>query len=325
MSVDPLTARLEPKRDRWQRPLLVLPTGGPAVFHHRPSSLGGILEDQTNLTKWKMRQVAVGLSCRPDLALSVVAHTADRVKLNEITDDAMEAAGSSAGANAGTALHELTHQYMSGGLDLARVPEYYRPDLEAFADLVSMTGMAFHEHEVFGVEDVYRCAGRWDAKVSLPGRALPQILDLKTAQSMDFGMGKIAIQLAVYSRCVPYDIATDRRRPGLLVDQHVGLVLHLPSGGGKASLIEVDIQAGWEAVPLALAVRTWRARKDLSWPYAPGRPLTGAGSMDPVPDLIADAKTVDRLSEVWAKHHLDWTDEHTEFARARRAVIEAGL
>ena len=54
------------QRDRWGRPLIVPPGGGKAVPYRRASGIGKALEDDTNLTYWRARVVAIGLMHRPD-------------------------------------------------------------------------------------------------------------------------------------------------------------------------------------------------------------------------------------------------------------------
>jgi hypothetical protein len=39
------------------------------------------------------------------------------------------------------------------------------------------------------------------------------------------------------------------------------LLIHLPAGQAKCDIYELDIQAGWEAVQLALNVRQWLKAK----------------------------------------------------------------
>src|SRR6478609_1525093 len=59
-------------RDRWGRPLIPQPDGRKLPYT-RASSLGGVLEDQYGLGRWRARQVAWGLSRRADLHLAVQA------------------------------------------------------------------------------------------------------------------------------------------------------------------------------------------------------------------------------------------------------------
>lgn len=331
-------------RDRWGRPLVTPPNGGKPVGYTRTTSYVGALEDTFNLERWKMRMVALGLSARDDLLLSVVAHHDDKNHLNKICDQAVEAAKASAAATTGTALHSLTEQHDRGTLDLARVPAAYRPDIEAYARAVA--GIEILDIEGFGVLDDLQVGGTWDRIGRLPdGRTV--VLDVKTG-SIEWGLGKIAMQLACYARATPYNhVGAVRGRPNPEhVDQSAALIVHLPAGEGTCSLVEVDIKAGWEAVALATAVRDWRKRKNLSRPYAvaparapyQGHPaenrppaadhvalLDGDVTRDHIALAISFATTAERLRGIWAANEAQWTPELTELAKARRALIEGGL
>jgi hypothetical protein len=52
------------------------------------------------------------------------------------------------------------------------------------------------------------------------------------------------------------------------VDQEKALIIHLPVGTGTCTLHLVDIGMGWFGVELAMQVRDWRNRKDLSEPLS---------------------------------------------------------
>lgn len=305
-------------RDRWGRPFIVPPEGGKAVPYTRCTTYVGALEDTYNLEKWKMRQVAIGLAERPDLVLAAAAHREDKDRLNKTCDAAVEAAKSSAAANVGTALHALVDQYDQGTLDLARVPAAYRPDIEAYAKATAKLKVI--GIECFGVVDSHRIGGTWDRVYQLPdGRYV--IGDTKTG-SVEYGMGKIAMQLAVYSRATPYAPEGIRGMPNPAagIDQATALVVHLPAGTGTCELLSVDIAAGWEAVGLAGHVRAWRARKDLSRPYDPNTLIE-----DGLSTLIGRAASADELRGLWAAWANEWTPDHTELAKARLALIDVGV
>jgi hypothetical protein len=52
--------RVEPRRDRYGRPLILPKGGGERVAMTRMSSLGAVMSNTFNLEKWKLRQVALG-------------------------------------------------------------------------------------------------------------------------------------------------------------------------------------------------------------------------------------------------------------------------
>jgi len=295
-------------RDRWGRPLVVPPAGGKPIGYTRATHLAGLLEDTYNLSRWQQRMVAIGLADRPDLVLAVGAHRDNKEKLNGIAEDAMEAAKAHAAATTGTAIHALTERIDRGQL-LGEVPEQYRSDLDAYERATRR-----FEHlaiERFTVVDELKVGGTPDRIVRFEGENY--IFDLKTGSSVDFGAGKIAMQLGIYSRAVAYNWRTQTREPLPEVNQERGIVAHLPAGSGHCELKWVDIAAGWDAVQLAVQVKAHRARK--SW-YSP--------FTMPLADQIAAAATVADLYAIHRANTAQWTDELTQLAAARKRVLLAG-
>lgn len=309
------------QRDRYGRPLVVPPGGGKPVAYTRCTSFVSVLEDTYNLSRWQQRQVAVGLAQRPDLVSLAGAKADDKGTLNEVVDAAMEAAQSSRAANVGTTIHALT-ELVDAGADLASIPAEHRADLEAYA---RATEFLRHEHiEAFTVHDTLRIGGTPDRISTLPdGRRV--IADVKTG-SVEYGMGKIAQQLAVYAHSFLYDTATHDRTEHH-ADTAVGIVIHLPAGSGTCELIEVDLAAGWQAVQLSAQVRAWRARKDLARPFTipePPKPKVAEPAPDPILAMIAACDDVEALNGVYALHLAEWTDRYTAAAAERKAAILRG-
>src|SRR5699024_10482553 len=117
------TPPTEVERDRWGRPLITPPTGGKPVPYTRATTYVGCLEDTYNLSRWQPRMVALGLSQRPDLMLAVSSTDPDeKKKLNDLTEQAIEAAKGTAAATIGTALHALTER-MDRDDDIGVVPD----------------------------------------------------------------------------------------------------------------------------------------------------------------------------------------------------------
>ncbi len=126
---------IEVPRDRYRRPLITPVSGGKPEPYTRCTTYVSCLEDTTNLTKWKQRMTAVGLAKRPDLLMSVAALDPDLDKstLNDKCEDAMQAAGSSAKANMGTALHKFTESVDRGETITGVLPEVTR-DVDAYVE-----------------------------------------------------------------------------------------------------------------------------------------------------------------------------------------------
>lgn len=251
--------RVEIPRDRFQRPLVVPPGGGPPVAYRRCTTFIDVLADRFNLELWKQRQVAVGLTKRPDLVLKASSAPEDKKVLNEVCQAALDAAGSSAKATIGTAIHALTER-LDRGEEMGEVPAAWKADLEAYGK--AKEEFVVQDVEVFVVNDDLQVGGTFDRVVHLKG--VPHIrfvADLKTGD-ITYDTAKIAMQLAVYANSMRYDPVTHERTP-LEVDRELGLVIHLPAGEGTCKLLWANLKAGWEGVQLAAEVWAWRKRKGL--------------------------------------------------------------
>jgi hypothetical protein len=121
------------------------------------------------------------------------------------------------------------------------------------------------------------------------------IMDIKTG-SIDYPH-KMAMQLAMYSRSVPYDIATDTRSEDPEpIDFNYGIIIHLPAGQGRCDLYEIDIMKGWGACLIAKQVWDWRGTKTLT------QLVDGAKAAPPTwESLIRDAATVEDLRLIWKR------------------------
>jgi hypothetical protein len=140
--------------------------------------------------------------------------------------------------------------------------------------------MRWLEIEQMVVLDDHKVAGTPDRIGTLGAQRRAQVYDLKTG-SIDYSMNSIAVQMAIYAHANNVYIAGDRL-PMPEVNTQRAVIIHLPVGQGTCSLVEVDIAAGWEAFQLAMDVRRWRSRKDLSavvateTAVAPSAPTEGA-------------------------------------------------
>lgn len=277
VELDAMTPAAQPTRDRWGRPLLVPPDGGKRRPYTRVTTIAKTLADTSALTGWERRMVALGLLARPDLLAAVAAaDPADRDTLNKITEQAKEAAAASAAANLGTALHRLVERVARQELAVDAVPEPWRADVHAVFTALDQAGLAVVESELFVVHDQLEAAGTCDFVLAdRTGRTL--IGDLKTGSTTAYGAGEWAVQLALYaSASAVYDPTSDQRRPMPAVDQTVAVIVHAPAGTGAATVHQLDIAAGTEALDHAMWVRGWRRRKDILTPWQePDRQVEG--------------------------------------------------
>lgn len=306
-------------RDRWGRPMIMPPKGTKRVAYRRTTTFVKCLDDQSGLMKWMSRQVAFGMGQRKDLVLAAAAaDPADKKKIGEIADKAAEHAKGVAGdaAETGTALHSLTER-IDRGLPLGVVPAEYQADIEAYRQATE--SINFIDIETFRVHDEWKVAGTADRIGIIHGR--PMIMDIKTG-SIDFPHA-MAMQLAMYARSLPYDIATDKRGTDAEpVDLTRGVIIHLPAGQGRCDLYEIDIARGWGACLIAKQVWDWRGRKDLTTLIDPTQEPAGPATWE---SLILNADSVDRLREIWrrAQELGQLTGEIRELAAAKSRELGA--
>jgi hypothetical protein len=265
-TVTPIRPTDQVKRDRWGHYMLPHPETGKEQAWWRATTIADTLEDRRGLEEWAKRNVALGIGARRDLyAQAAAARPDDKSTLGQIVKQAEEAASSKAGANLGSALHRFTER-IDAGEEIA-VPEPWAADISAYTQTMAANGITVAsgwierillvpEIDTAGTCDRL-CNGMWP---------LPRIGDLKTGKEVvKYGMTKIACQLAIYAHATHwYDPTTHQLHAMPHVDQTVALVMHLPVGQGTCTIYQVDIQAGWQAVQLALDVRKWRQRKDLA-------------------------------------------------------------
>lgn len=242
----------DPKRDNFGRPLIIPPDGGKPVAYRRCTTFIDVLGDRNKLEKWKQRKTAIGLSMRSDLLLRVATEKRNNDALDKICEWALQAAGSDAAANIGTAIHSLTEQIDRG--ETPEIPEAFAKDIQAY--LHAMKPYTIGAIEVFVVNDDLKVGGTFDRIVH---GLEPLVADLKTG-SITYDAGKIAMQLAVYAHSQIYNIETGERTK-LDASQERGLVIHLPQGEGRCQVLEADLVAGWEGAQLAADVWAWRAKK----------------------------------------------------------------
>lgn len=302
----------EIRRNHQGRPYVTLPDGK-EVTYTRCTTFIKVLEDTYRLGLWEQRMVAKGLSLRPDYLLAVATIPfEDKDRLNELCDQAREAAKASAAATTGTAVHKLT-EYHDRGIAIPPVPDVAMADLDAYR--AATTGIEWLMIEQGIVHDDLKVHGTPD-RIGREARQKPRVYDVKTGD-IQYGIATIAMQMAVYARGIAYDHVTKTRTPlPEDIDLEWATIIHLPAGSAKCELIDVDIAAGWEGVQLAQQVHAWRKRHDFTRPH-------GALTFPDLFGLIDLCATPDDVRALWSDHQDSWTDQHTEAAKARITVLAA--
>lgn len=296
------------ERDRWGRPMVIPPGGGKKIAYRRVTTFIDVLDDRFALELWKQRQVAHGMAMRPDLVLKAASANGDKKLLNEVAQTATEAAGSTQAATTGTALHAITEQLDRGQDPL--IPPSAQPDVDAYRKATEHLEMRLIE--VFVVHDKLQVGGTFDRVVEVDGQRY--VADIKTGK-IDYGHGKIAMQLALYSRSQRYRVDGGAREP-LDVDTSRGLVIHLPAGAGECTLHWAELDIGWCGVQIAKDVWDWRGTTGLLEAEPPSsRP---AASLD---YLISIATNRVELENLFHRFEAQWTEDHTDAARERLIVL----
>jgi len=315
-----ISGQPEAERDSYGRYLMKDPRTGkyktgyrgkPEGFT-RATTFNKTLSDTFALSQWGKRNVAIGLTLRPDLL--ALAHgkdvRADKRELNAVVDQAETAAGNKVGANLGTALHNMTERMDAGLISLDQVPPAQLPEITAYAREIRRAGIKFDPRYIerstmtskFG-EDV---AGTMDRIGQLPDGSFV-IGDLKTGRDpLEYGDKEIAIQLLTYALGVNefglYDWNTDSWEPGPKVREDLALVIHLPAqrdDGSPAScslhwidLADPDVM---DAARASAFARRWRKKRGLHRPYAP----VFASATSSWDDLFSNATTVAEAGLAW--------------------------
>ncbi|MFI5863577.1 hypothetical protein [Streptomyces sp. NPDC051546] len=296
----PLHPNLSVPRDGWGRPLIVPEGGGRPAGHTRTTTFIDCIEDKSNLIDWQGRMVLMGSSRRPDLLDKArelnPEDSADKKKLNALTEQAKDAAGANEKSRRGTHLHDLS-EYVDRGEPLPKtISGQDLDDMAAYMMATSVLKVVAIEQ--FVVVPELSVGGTFDrlshyAGPGPDGKPISGnfITDTKTG-SIEYGRLKMASQLAVYSRGKLYDhtrfpvnaddknaikdwkkqeiTAEEAARaysPLPPVNQDWGIIVHLPQGEGTCDLYWVDLNIGWALAQLALTIRKARSTKGAMKPF----------------------------------------------------------
>lgn len=254
---------VEIKRDRWDRPILPHPMTGVNEAYTRASTLSRAIDNTYDLERWKQRRLAVGLGERPDLIAKVQSRPDDKKLLNEIVDNALEVAGSSTGANLGTAIHTFCEMVDQGESLPKSVEKRIHTAVDLYTNTMDEVGLKIEAVEQFVATRSVMSAGTFDRIVSRDGQYF--IADIKTGANAPDYAHSTAVQMAVYSRGTlfhPEKGWGDRLPEDIRVDQYKGILIHLPATGKPVcNLYWVDLDSGWKMARVAHRVRTWWKEK----------------------------------------------------------------
>lgn len=272
--------------DRYDRYLIVPDGADKAIPHTRASTVSKTMDDGYGLVPWKVRNTALGFAVDQILFGRLCALApedladVDDHKLDALCGEALKAAGGEDARDTGTLLHDFAEQTVKGIKPVDKVPDPYRADIVA----------AHHKLDELGIRIVPEFVERY---VVVPGLTEPvagridgpawfgstlKVFDWKTGVRLGpWSWLAFAIQLALYSRAASfYNAKTKTHEPVPAIDQDTGLIFHMPAGKAKCDVYFVDLNLGWQAAQVAMAVRGWRRRGksgELAEPWHPDEPV----------------------------------------------------
>lgn len=243
----------EVERDRWGRPRINGKT------YQRPSTLAKATESAGGLPKWMGARVFEGIRAQRDLL------DADG-DIRDLVEQAAEAGGSKDGAGFGTAVHEVVESVVTTGMVPVTADDQHVKCAHAVLDVLDRNGFEVLLSEVFVVADDHDAAGTTDLVLRHLDSGRVYVGDIKTSGSaagtaVKFSSLAWSIQLAVYcdGRVITEEgsvafsdiIGTDP-------EAGRGIVIHVDRNTAKATLVDVDLDAGRDGAQLASAVIAMR-------------------------------------------------------------------
>lgn len=339
------TVEAQLQRDRWGRPLIIPVGGGEPRPYLRVTKLAGAVDDTYNLQVWGEGMAAQGVAIRPDIQAAVLAARAaiesrpndysGKRALKDAVKEAKDAAGAGTAARAGTTLHSFTER-VDLGEDLGYIPLDYLRDVQAYKQIMADYKIKVISVEEFTVNDDLEVGGTPDrildvGDLEAPDGTRPGIVigDLKSGKEVvKYGSHKISMQLGIYANSKVYKPSGERLDLPGNPSKKWGLVIHLPIHTGEASLVWMDLEAGYDAsVRLAAPVLAWQKRKDLAFPVAkvvaPPVVTEDGQAKDAITVAIEGVKSLAELEAVYYASMASWTPAHTDAATAKKKSLTA--
>jgi predicted small metal-binding protein len=259
------------------------------------TSIASYPEDKYLINKWTCRMALTGGAQKPELMERVAAHIDDRHKLNDLVEEAIEAAKANEARERGTAIHRLAER-IDLGEQIVDTPlaRQVQDTWKAALDDASLTVDTGYVERIVVYPDLY-IAGTFDRIVASWDTGQLYIADIKTGPNAVNYPHPTAIQLAIYANApllaapLPKGGGTTTQfDPMPPVNKDIGFIIHMPEER-KAEVVPINIAAGWEAFnDICIPIQKWRRRKDLiqhrisaaAWAPKP-RLVTEDGAVEP--------------------------------------------
>lgn len=260
---------------RWNGYMLPDPATGVLRRYRRVTTLVNVLKSKDNITDWKMRLVAWGMSARPDLQQRASGAVVDadgkftdpwKKALDEIAQEAFRAAGGERGSDRGTDWHRWREMYDEGPMGrwatATNIPEDVQRSMRARAHVMESAGLSvvpgmservliIPELDVAGtVDEIFRSTD-----------GVFYVGDEKSQQAWYEGGLAEAVQMACYSRAKWIVDIENLRGIALtdpaaalkclspmppVLDQQVAKIVWVPAGKNYAEVKDVDLVMGWK-------------------------------------------------------------------------------
>jgi hypothetical protein len=240
------------------------------IRYRRPSSYGKPLDDEEALTNWRIWKAITGVASSKALQIQVLAtKDEDKITKRELREEALNKGQANERADMGTGLHAMCARWEDPTDVDFRPSDDFLPDLEAYRECLDRFGLVSEYVEVPMVNDDFRAAGTADRiyrltkpLVTPEGEILPAgeliLGDLKTGEKLDFGLPAYCVQLAIYATGELYDVVGNKRLPTPEINKRWTLLVHLPFGEAKATVLWCSIDVGLVGAMLTDQVLEWR-------------------------------------------------------------------
>ena len=251
----PLNPSQGPPRDRWGRYLIPHPETGKPTGFTRATTIAKTLEDPTNLTAWAKRMAAIGVAQKPSIAAGILAALDDRKRLNDLVEQAIEAAGGTERRELGTALHRII-ELVDLGETTAEDNIMFADEINAYVAARDAWQLTSVHTELIVLNFPLGVAGTAD-RIYRDRDGQLVIGDLKTGGYLSWL--SFAMQMAIYATATHiYDPVTNSVTGAPPIRQDHALIVHLPAGENRCDIHPVSVPIGLDAVLMALEVRRLR-------------------------------------------------------------------
>lgn len=247
--------RSGPPRDRWGRYMIPHPETGKPTGWTRATTIAKTLEDTTNLTKWGKRMAAIGTARKPSISAGILAALDNPQRVNELVEQAVEAAGGNERRELGTALHRLI-ELVDLGETTAADNQLFAGEIDAYTVTRDLWQLTPIHTELILLNVPLAIAGTAD-RVYRDSSGQLVIGDLKTGGYMSWLAN--AMQMAIYATSTHvWDYKTGTVTEIPVIRQDHALIVHLPAGENRCIIYPVSIPVGFDATLMALEVRAIR-------------------------------------------------------------------